>query len=97
MLKGKLVSASEQGCKIHSYLITFLRKNTEAATGNAEAVNEGVLQKNAFFKILQTSQENTCVWGLFLHHLLGRSGDTTFNKLLKLPSRFEKKSLSFLF
>ena len=50
----------------NSCLITFLKKNKEAATGSAEAVIGGVLQKNVFLKISQTSQKNTCV-GVFLN------------------------------
>ena len=35
-------------------------KNTEAATGGAEAVTRAMLQKNVLLKISRTSQENTC-------------------------------------
>ena len=45
----------------NSCLITFLKKNTEAATGGADAVTGGFLLKNVFQKISLISQENTCV------------------------------------
>ena len=50
---------------MESCLITFL-KNTEAATGDAEAETRGVLEKRCSLKISQTSLESTFV-GVFFN------------------------------
>ena len=39
----------------------LILKNIEAATGGAEAVTGGILQKKVLLKISRTSQENTCI------------------------------------
>ena len=50
-----------QGCETAVLLLLLVIKNIEAATGGAEAVTRGILQKQVLLKISRTSQKNTCI------------------------------------
>ena len=66
-------------------------KNIEEATGGAEAVIRGILQKKALLKISRTSQENTCIVAFFnkvvglqpVRFLKGDSNTSAFLRTLK--------------